>query len=293
MNGFMAFYERVVDEEALGEWRRRREKEKEVAREVARVKRVLVDGRKEGELGLEMPRAGGVGMLGKAVGVGVGAGVGGLGLGLSLGKGKFGSDSDVEAVLMGLAVGTLMGEARKEESEELDIGVGVGEVKEEDEAEAVKEEQNSEGLPLDPDSVLPAAGPLTPVKAVSLITTDTEKLNQAPQKIENETEKEKETQKEKAQLLSPLEGGGERVRVDIGVNTTANGAVIAMMNVDGKEEDTKARPPTPTPPAAQTSTSPTPPEKKRAKKGKGGVVVNGSVTVDVGKEEGGKAVLVN
>ncbi|KAF8454346.1 hypothetical protein BGX38DRAFT_330118 [Terfezia claveryi] len=289
MNGFMAFYERVVDEEALGGWRRRREKEKELAREVARMKRVLVAGRKEGELGLEVPRAGGVGILGKAVGVGVGAGVGGLGLGLSLGKGKFGSDSDVDAVLMGLGVGTLMGEARKEEGGELDVGVGVGEVKEE--AEAVKEEKNSEGLPLDSDSALPAAGPLTPVEAVSVITTDTEKHDQTPQMIENKTEKEKETQKEKAQLPSPLEGGEERVKFDIRVNTTANGAVIAVMNVVGKEEDTKARPPTP--PAAQTSRSPTPPGIKRAKKGQGGVVVNGSAPVDVGKEEGGKVVLVN
>ena len=299
MNGFMAFYERVVDEEVLGLWRSRREKEKEVAKEVEKMKRALVGGRKEGALGVEMPRTGGVGVgvgVGvpgkKAVGVSVGVSVGGLGLGLGLGKGKFGSDSDVDAVLMGLGVGALVGEAGKEESEELDVDEG--EVKEE--VEGVKEEQNSEKLPLDSDSALLAARPLTLAETVPLITTDTEKPDQASQKMENEVEKEKEMQKEKAQLPSLLESGEGRVKVDIGVDTVVNGAAIVMNGV-GKEEGTKARPASPTPSAAQSSASQTPPGKKKGKKGKGkgkgGVVVNGSVPVDVGKEEGGKAVLVN
>ncbi|KAF8416679.1 hypothetical protein BGX38DRAFT_1280885 [Terfezia claveryi] len=204
MNGFMAFYERVVDEEALGGWRRRREKEKELAREVARMRGCWWPDGRRGSWGWRR---------------------GGTGLGLSLGTlmarlGRRGWELDVAKATIGFRLGTTSGWT------------------------------------------------VDTVEAVSVITTDTEKHDQTPQMIENKTEKEKETQKEKAQLPSPLEGGEERVKFDIRVNTTANGAVIAVMNVVGKEEDTKARPPTP--PAAQTSRSPTPPGIKRAKKGQEG-----------------------
>ena len=302
MNGFMAFYERVIDGEVLGRWRRRREEGRKMAKEIEGMNRVLGEGRKEGELGVEMPRAGGVEVPGEKA-VGVGFSVGGLGLGLSIGKGKFGSDSDVDAVLMALGVRGLVGEAGKKEEEELDVeegGVNDKEVEKDEELEVEVEEEKggvegqmkSEDLPLDYGSALPAAGPLTPTEELPLTTTDTK----APQKRVGGAEGEKGSENEQFSSLPEPDNGEGKGEIGIGANTVVNGTVMVVVK-DVAEEDTKTRPETPTSPVAPPSLSTAaPPKKKREKRGKdkgNGGVVNGSVPVDAGKEEGGKAVLVS